>query len=283
MGKFINPFTDMGFKRIFGQEVNKSLLIDFLNNLLEGERVITDVQFLDKEQLPSRDNERGLIYDVYCETDTGERIIIEMQNKWQSHFKERALLYLSKAITAQSERGEKGKRYAISAVYGVFFMNFSEPVFCHKFRTDISLMDMESKENFSDKLRMVFLQLPEFTKEAEECENYFERWIYVLKNMDIFDRMPWAAQYAAFKRLSEICETAALTPQERDRYEESIKVYSDNFAIAERERAEGLAEGRAEGELFKAREIALKMKSLGLDLQIIMQATGLSEAEIEAL
>lgn len=84
MGKFINPFTDMGFKMIFGQEVNKSLLIDFLNNLLKGERVIKDVQFLDKEQLPSMENERGLIYDVYCRTDTGARIVIEMQTAGSS-------------------------------------------------------------------------------------------------------------------------------------------------------------------------------------------------------
>ena len=299
MGKFINPFTDMGFKMIFGQEVNKSLLIDFLNNLLEGERVITDVQFLDKEQLPSMENERGLIYDVYCKTDTDERIIIEMQNRWQLNFKDRALLYLSRSIVEQGKRGTSGRSYAINAVYGVFFMNFKEVAIGRDFRTDIALMDMRHKSQFSDKLRMIFLQLPEFRKEADECENYFERWIFVLKNMDILERMPWAAQYAAFKKLSEICEMAALTPQERSRYEESIKVYRDNIAIAERDwmegkaaglaegKAAGLAEGKAaglaEGKAAGLAEVAKNLKEMGLPLPDISKATGLTEAEIEAL
>lgn len=79
MSKFINPFTDYGFKLIFGREVSKNLLIEFLNDLLEGERVITDLTFLNNEQLPDYPEGRGIIYDVYCTTDTGEKIIVEMQ------------------------------------------------------------------------------------------------------------------------------------------------------------------------------------------------------------
>ncbi|MBO4800677.1 MAG: Rpn family recombination-promoting nuclease/putative transposase [Bacteroidaceae bacterium] len=283
MGKFINPFTDEGFKRIFGQEVSKELLIDFLNNLLEGERHITDVKFLDKEQLRETDLDRGLIYDVYCETDTGEYVIVEMQNRSQSHFKERALLYLSKAIVSQSKKGGEGESYEISAVYGVFFMNFRESRFPAQFRTDVALMDMKSKETFSDKLRMIFLQLPEFKKEAEECENYFERWIYVLKNMEILNRMPWAAQHAAFQRLATICETAALTPAERDRYEASMKVYRDNIAIATRAVEEGMEKGIEKGMEKANLQNAQKMKAKGFSIDDIMEVTGLSKEQIEQL
>lgn len=287
MGKFINPFTDVGFKLIFGQEVSKPLLLEFLNCLLEGERHITDLQFLDKEQLSETKTDRGLIYDVYCLTDTGERIIVEMQNRSQSNFKDRALLYLSKAIVAQSKKGEEGNTYAIKAVYGVFFMNFRERHFAQKFRTDVALMDTQTNELFSNKIRMIFLQLPEFTKEAEECENYFDRWIYVLKNMNILNRMPWAAQYAAFQRLSQICETAALTPAQRDRYEESMKVYLDNIAIAERAAEDGMEKGIEKGLQQGQKETNLanarKMKELGLSSDVISQVTGLSNAEIEHL
>ena len=275
MGKFINPFTDVGFKRIFGQEISKPLLIDFLNNLLEGERHIMDVQFLDKEQLPESKEDRGLIYDVYCMTDTGERIIVEMQNRSQSHFKDRALLYLSKAIVEQSRKGNDGNSYEINAVYGVFFMNFRDSRFEQKFRTDVTLTDRQTGNLFSDKLRMVFLQLPEFKKEADDCENYFERWIYVLKNMEILNRMPWAAQYAAFQRLSQICETAALTPQERSQYEESIKVYRDNLAIAERAEEEGVEKG--------IEKVAKSMKDEGLPMEFIAKHTGLTIEQIAAL
>ncbi len=88
MGKFINPFTDVGFKKIFGQEVSKDLLIDFLNDLLVGERSIKDITFLDKELLPEYMGDRGVIYDIYCTTEAGEHIIVDkMQNRQQTNFK----------------------------------------------------------------------------------------------------------------------------------------------------------------------------------------------------
>ena len=275
MSKFINPFTDVGFKRIFGQEVNKSLLIEFLNSLLEGEQHIDDISLLDKEQLPQLSNDRGLIYDVFCKTSDGKRIIVEMQNRSQEHFKERALLYLSKAIVEQSVRGKEGKKYEISAVYGVFFMNFHESAFDKKFRTDVVLSDRDTNKIFSDKLRMTFLQLPEFNKEPEECESYFDKWIYVLKHMDILDRLPWKAQYEAFKKLASICDFAKLSEDERKQYEESERILNDNIAIANK----ALAEGR----IAEKKEIALKMKQSGLETNLIASITGLSKEEIEAL
>ena len=81
MTRFINPFTDMGFKLIFGQEVNKDLLIDFLNDLLAGEKKISDIRFLDKEILGEREEDRSCIYDVYCLNENGEEFIVEMQNR----------------------------------------------------------------------------------------------------------------------------------------------------------------------------------------------------------
>ena len=122
MGRFINPFTDYGFKFLFGREVEKELLIDFLNDLLVGEHVITDIQFLNNEQQPEVKTERGLIYDIYCRTNTGEHIIVEMQNREQPYFKDRALFYLSRAITQQARKGIWN--FQLDAVYGVFFMNF---------------------------------------------------------------------------------------------------------------------------------------------------------------
>ena len=122
MGKFINPFTDVGFKKIFGQEVSKDLLIDFLNDLLVGERSIKDITFLDKELLPEYMGDRGVIYDIYCTTEAGEHIIVEMQNRQQTNFKERALFYLSHTITRQGEKGARWE-FDLKAVYGVFFMN----------------------------------------------------------------------------------------------------------------------------------------------------------------
>lgn len=105
MAKFINPFTDIGFKRIFGQEFSKPLLLNFLNNLLVGEKEIVDITFLDKEQPAIYEEDRSLIYDVYCKTTDGEHIIVEMQNKEQPFFKKRSIYYVSEAISRQGERG----------------------------------------------------------------------------------------------------------------------------------------------------------------------------------
>lgn len=126
MGKFINPFTDFGFKKIFGQEISKDLLIDFLNDLLVGERVITDLTFLNNEQLPELKDDRGVIYDIYCTTDTGEKIIVEMQNKSQAFFKERALYYLSKAILRQGEVGHEWKFDIKSSVWGLLYELYTD-------------------------------------------------------------------------------------------------------------------------------------------------------------
>ena len=188
MRRFINPFTDYGFKLIFGREVSKELLIEFLNDLLEGERVIIDLTFLNNEQLPDYPEGRGIIYDVYCTTNTGEKVIVEMQNRSQSNFKERSLYYMSRAIVNQGLVGNNWM-FDVKAVYGIFFMNFllEENI---KLRIDVILSDRETGELFSDKFRQIFIALPCFKKTEEECETNFERWIYVLNNMETLNRMP---------------------------------------------------------------------------------------------
>ncbi len=282
MGRFINPFTDMGFKRIFGQEASKDLLIEFLNDLLVGEKQIKDIRFLDKELIPEYGDGRGIIYDVYCTTEEGEHFIVEMQNKSQIHFKERALFYLSSAIARQGVKGSEWM-FDIKAVYGVFFMNFTLKETPQKLKTDVMLLDRETHETFSDKLRFIFIELPCFNKAEDECENDFERWIYVLKNMEILDRMPFTAYKAAFEKLEKITDIAALSKEDRMKYDESIKVYRDIKATLAYSKEEGRKEGRAEGAKIKSLQIATNLKKLGMKKEDIIQATGLSIEEIQNL
>ena len=278
MAKFINPFTDVGFKRIFGQEISKPLLINFLNNLLEGERCIANLTFLDKEQIPVQEGERSLIYDVYCEIEGGEHIIVEMQNKYQPYFKNRSIYYISKYIIQQGERGADWY-YDVKAVYLVAFLNFRLKDISDEFRTDVGLMNLRTHEPFSDKFRLIYLQLPLFQKEAEECETDFERWIYVLKNMETLNRLPFAAQNSVFQKLASITDVAALSKQERRVYDESLRRYRDTVIVMEGQRAEGRAEGRAEAML----ETARKMKAKGISASDIADITLLPINEIEAL
>ena len=319
MGRFINPFTDVGFKRIFGQEINKDLLIDFLNSLLEGEKKITDITFLDKELLPEFENDRSVIYDVYCTDESGEEFIVEMQNREHVNFKERAVYYLSRAIARQGEKGSEWM-FNLKAVYGVFFMNFRMPDQQErKLRTDVELAERKTGKPFSKKMRFIFLELPAFEKEEDDCQNDFERWIYVLKHMETLKRMPFKARKSVFERLEQIVDIAALTKEEREKYDESIKVYRDHLATmafakqtgfdqgkevgfaegVEKGREEGLEQGREEGleqgleigrtkgkEEGKKEEkmnIAREMKEGGMAVEMIAKYTGLDEEEIKNL
>ena len=148
MARYINPFSDWSFKRIFGQEYSKDLLIEFLNQLLLGEQHITNVKFKDKEMLPETKDQRGIIYDVFCTTDTGEHIIVEMQNKSQAYFIDRSLFYASKTIVDQGVKGQWD--YHLTPVYVICFMNFDvDENTPKKFRTDVVLADKESGEVYS--------------------------------------------------------------------------------------------------------------------------------------
>ena len=282
MAKYINPFTDVGFKRIFGQELSKPLLLDFLNSLFEGEKHIVNLTFLDKEQPALFEEDRSLIYDIYCETDEGEKIIVEMQNKSQPFFKNRSIYYVSESIARQGERGSSWN-YEIDSVYLVAFLNFSPLDFKKQFRTDVVLAEKDTQEQFSDKLRMIYLQLPLFKKEAEECENQVERWIYLLKNMETLNRLPWAAQSAVFKKLESIADVSAMTRAERLQYDEALKKYRDTISVFEGVRLEGRMEGRVEGSLKEKIAIARNLKSMGMSISDISKATGLQEEEIKEL
>lgn len=290
MAKFINPFTDIGFKRIFGQEISKPLILDFLNNLLMGEEHIVDLSFLDKEQPALFEDDRSLIYDIYCVTDNGKKIIVEMQNKSQPYFTNRSIYYVSEAIARQGERGSLWN-YSIDAVYLVAFLNFCPLDFERKFRTDVMLADKVTHRQFSDKVRMTFMQLPLFNKEAEECDNQFERWIYLLNNMETLTRLPWAAKSAVFQRLEEIADVASLTRQERMKYDEGLKKYRDTLSVLEGARVDGFAEGRAEGRAEgqeegknkEKLETVARLAQAGVDLNTISIATGLSLEEIQSM
>ena len=302
MARFINPFTDIGFKRIFGQEISKPLIIDFLNSLLHGKERITDITFLDKEQPALFEDDRSLIYDIYCKTDNGENIIVEMQNKSQPYFKNRSVYYASEAIARQGERGTYW-RYNIEAVYLVAFLNFCPMDFERKFRTDVGLQDMESNKTFSDKMRMTFMQLPLFKKEADECDTDFDKWIYVLKNMETLTRLPWAAKSSVFKRLEQIADVASLSRKERMKYDVGLKKYRDTLSVLEGAKQDGLAEGRAEG-LAEGRakglaegcakgraegmkdekaDTARRLMAIGADINTISIATGLAVDEVKSL
>lgn len=286
MGRFVNPFTDYGFKLLFGELASKSILIEFLNDLLEGERHIRDIKYLKNEELPQNVYGRGVIFDILCESDTGEKFIVEIQNKGHQYLKERFIFYMAKAITKQSKKG-KDWDFALYPVYGIFLLNFTVPELRATLRSDVAYMDMQTHEIFSDCSRLTFLQMPYFTKSEEECVTNMDKWFYILRNMETLERMPWAAQKAAFERLMERAEIANFTPEEEAQYEAQLDLYRVMNGAMERNRLEGIEEGERigmkRGERKEKIKMACRLKELGVDYTIISQSSGLSIQEIEKL
>jgi predicted transposase/invertase (TIGR01784 family) len=169
--------------------------------------------------------------------------------------------------------------YDIKAVYMIAFTNFTLNGFENRLRIDVGLTDLQQGKVFTGKMRMICLQMPCFTKDREECDNHFERWIYILKNMEILDRMPWAAQNAVFQRLADIAEVSKLNKEERLEYDHALKRYRDTMnAMTGAEQ-----KGRAEGRLETLKENARRMKADGMPLELIAKYTDLSISEVETL
>ena len=301
-GRYINPYTDFGFKKLFGTEMNKDLLMSFLNALFNGRKQeITDVQYLNAEQLGMGYGDRRAVFDVYCMTSDGSRFIVEMQKAEQEYFKDRSIYYSTFAIREQAVKGKEWN-YHLEDVYTVGVLNFVFPngeypsdSFCH----EIKLTDVEDNHVFYDKLTFLYLEMPKFTKTEDELETMFDKWMFVLHNLGRLLDRPKALQDRVFQKLFEQAEIAHYSESERRQYFESQKEYWDNYSIMTTAlnkglrqgraegRAEGLAEGRveglAEGEAKANRENARRMKAKGYAIHDIAEVTGLSEEEIERL
>ena len=289
--KYINPFTDFGFKKLFGSEPNKGLLIDFLNQLLPERHKIKTLSYTKSEHLGTDELDRRAVFDLYCISQTGERFIVEMQKAKQKYFKDRSIYYSTFPIQEQSVKGEWD--FKLQAVYLVAILDF---VF-EEGRTFFHLVQLKNDDNkvFYDKLTYIFLEMPKFKKDEKELETTFDKWLFVLKHLPEFQKRPRALQEKVFEKLFKAAEVAKFTKEERMKYEESLKQYRDlNNVIATsfeegeaKGRIEGEAKGRIEGEA-KGRtegkiEVALNALKEGLPVNLIADLTGLSATEIENL
>ena len=270
--KFINPFTDFGFKKLFGNEFNKELLIDFLNQVLGERERIRDLMYLNTENQGKTEWDRKAVFDLYCENEKGEKFIIELQNVSQLYFKDRSIFYASFPI---QEQGPKGKEwdYYLNAVYTIGILNFSFPDQSSRERylREIQLIDNQTGEVFYDKLTFIYLEMPKFRKAEEELVTHFDKWMYVLKNLPKLQARPAKLQEKIFDKLFSEAEIAKLTQEEMRTYEESLKTYRDNYSVLETAKIE------------TKMEIAREMKKEGLSIEQIARITGLSKVQIEKL
>jgi predicted transposase/invertase (TIGR01784 family) len=226
--RYINPFTDFGFKKLFGEEANKDLLIDFLNELLEDRGGLTDLTFIKSEQLGATEADRKAIFDLYCQNSKGEKFIVELQKAKQKFFKDRSIYYSTFPIQEQALKGDWD--YKLNAVYTISIMDFEfddNQLHKAKIRHDIQLLDIETKELFYDKLKFIYLEMPKFNKTIDELETHYDKWLYVLKNLPKLDRVPEKLKEGLFLRLFEVAEIAKYDDNEQRAYQDSVKYYRD--------------------------------------------------------
>ena len=247
--KYINPFTDYGFKRLFGEEPNKDLLLDFLNELLKAEQgQIKDLTYLKTEQLGTLADDRKAIFDIYCENEKGEKFIVELQKAKQDFFKDRTVYYSTFPIREQAKRADWN--FELKAVYTIAILDFvfeSDKKEPEKYRYDVKLQDVETNKVFYDKLTFIYLEMPKFNKTIEQLETRFDKWLYVLRNLNRLDRIPDKLRESIFDKLFETAEIARFTPQQVQYYEDSLKTYRDLKNSLDTAKREGHKEGRVEG------------------------------------
>ena len=276
IGRYVNPYTDFGFKLLFGTPVNKDLLIGFLNALFRGEQEVTDVTYLNAEQLGRAEWDRKAVFDVYCENVKGERFIVEMQKARQKYFKDRSVFYSTFPIREQAKVGDWD--YELKSVYTVGILNFvfdedkdDEEYYHH----EVKLMDVGRKEVFYEKLTFIYLEMPKFRKREEELETLFDKWMFVLKNLATLLDRPAALQERVFKRLFETAEIARFSESEMRDYEESLKNLRDLGNV--------LNTAKEEGRKEKTLEIARNLLQAGIAEDVVAATTGLSVEEIQNL
>ena len=284
--RYINPYTDFGFKKLFGTELNKELLISFLNALLHEEENIKDVTYLNTEHLGTAEYDRLAVFDVYCENDKGEKFLVEMQRGEQQFFKDRSLFYSTFPIREQAVRGKEWD-YSLKRVYTIGILNFTIDNDNSHYIRKVQLMDIRTKKVFYDKFMLVYIEMPKFHKEETQLKTLLDKWLFVLRNLGKLMERPAALQERVFTRLFEAAEIARFSRKEVVEYEDSLKAFRDWYSVMKTQfdkgQKQGIEKGMKQGIEKGKREIARKMLQQGIDKGTVCSLTGLAVEDVETL
>jgi predicted transposase/invertase (TIGR01784 family) len=289
LGRFIDPYCDFGFKHLFGKEPNRALLIEFLNSIFKGRKVIVDIQYSKVEYKGPGKDYRKTIFDLYCTGSMGEKFIIEMQKARDQNFKDRSIFYTANLIQEQGEGVFADWDYFLPEIYFVAIMNFkfddSHP---DHFIHDVRLMEINSNKEFYPKMSFVFIEMPKFQKSEGQLENELDEWLFILNNLNKSKSIPVSLiGKRIYEQVFKIAEVGNLTPTEMNEYQQSLKIQRDNNSALNYARKEGQEkgreEGREEGKAKERKELITRMKARGMTIVEIAEISGLSISELEAL
>ena len=295
--KYVNPFTDFGFKKLFGEEASKPLLLDFLNSLLPEEVEIKDLSFKNTEQLGRVQHDRKAVYDIYCETEEGEKVIVELQKLKHNYFKDRTVYYSTFPIQEQALRGDWN--YKLKAVYCIGILDF---VFSDRYNVEnekdvIQRVKFKNQKGqiYYDKLTFIQLEMPNFNKTEAELETRLDKWLYFIKHLEDFDAIPSLFQDAIFEQAFTTAALSKMNEEERLEYNLNLKIYRDNKSAFETAREDGISEGRRvgkeegilegmkEGQYLIMSQIVMHLTSSGKSMNEIQELTDFDLSVIQQI
>lgn len=284
--RFINPYTDFGFKKLFGEEANKDLLTDFLNQLLPVAHQIESLFFSNVENQGDIVTDRKAIFDISCISKSGERFVVEMQKAKIKYFKDRSMFYTTFPIREQAERGDWDFR--LDPIYYVAILDFyyDEAQEKAKVRRDVQLKDQDC-EVFFDKLNYVFLQMPAFEKTKDQLETHYDKWLYFLKHLENLEDIPEILKEPVFVKAFKIAEIANFSQVEYNSYQKSLLTYRDMVNVMktkyEQGVEEGIEKGIEQGIDLGIEKIAFRCLKQGKSLEEICSITGLNRAQAASI
>lgn len=281
--RYILPLSDFGFKRVFATEKDKCLLIDLLNLCVsEDFGIISDITYLPNEHLGEREEEKKVVFDIYCRNQNDDRFIIEMQRAERPSFFRRVNTYVSRIISREVQVGDD--EYRIPRVASVNILDYEMAEFenSERFFWKIWNRDDENKI-FSKTPAYYFIELSKFARLKKDTGNLsrFDKWLYLLKHVhDMKEPPQWVQGDIVFERFFKLCEYENMDTMERATYNKSILEFADVREAVAFAQAKGEAKGEAKGRAETKLAMAKLLLEQGVDIEIITKTTGLTEEEI---
>ena len=280
--KFADVKNDLAFRKIFGSEDKKEVLISFLNAVLgfEGDDRIVDVVLQNPFLLPAFRGGKVSIIDVRATDQSKRQFVIEMQVAEQDAFAERALYYLSKSYTSQIKRGDDYRKLQPAIFIGI--LDFSHTANPHYHSRNL-VLDVETGQNTVKNIEFHFIELPKFKKQLSELVTLTDKWVYFIKNAENIDVIPNDVSDAGLKSAYEAANRETWTQAEIDAYDYVYMREEDARAVVDlavrRAEKKGKEEGKAEGKA----EAVMGLHENGVPIGVIAKSLQLTEAEVQTM
>lgn len=279
--KYADLLDDDVFKLVFGRESSKDVMIEFLNQVIP-DRMIVDLEFVDKEMHHLDRSRKDSVYDMFCKTDDGSRIVVEVQRRKQANFAERAIYYSTFSIANQVSAG--AGCYDFYPVYVISILNFGFKPGGSKVKSEFRLYETDTRELLTDRVTFIFLDLSKFKKTAEELSgDILEGMYFCFKNIVSLTERPEILEHDVFRKIFEVSELINMDEVTRSKVIEKMTTERDLRNQMEYARQEAIAEGHAEGHAKGLAEAARKMVASGMTHEVVADILQIPEGRLKEM